>query len=101
MVCKKEAARGLTVSLRLAMGYSALAFWNAMAKIFMDTSTIRCLVYKIANMLTSLYNGRKPKIKLMSCAARYWATREDSHNIANKTLDILLARFSAKCILRQ
>ncbi|MGP1924652.1 MAG: hypothetical protein ACTS73_07285 [Arsenophonus sp. NEOnobi-MAG3] len=32
-----ERAPALTVSPRLAMGNSALGFWNAMAKIFSDT----------------------------------------------------------------
>lgn len=85
-------SRGLTVSPKLATGDGAMGFWNALAKVFPDTRHQRCLVHKTANVLTSLPKSVQPKVK--SELREVWLA--ENRQSANKALDMLLAKYSAK-----
>lgn len=85
-------ARGLTISPKLATGDGALGFWKALAKIYPDTVHQRCWVHKTANVLSSLPKSVQPKVK--SELREVW--QAESRQMANKALDVLLAKYSPK-----
>lgn len=85
-------SRGLTCSPKLAVGDGALGFWNALTKIYPDTTHQRCWVHKTANVLNKLPKAVQPKVKADLHDIWMAETKED----ANTAFDSTLARFQVK-----
>jgi transposase-like protein len=84
--------RGLTHGPKLAVGDGALGFWNALSKLYPETTHQRCWVHKTANVLDKLPKSMQSKVK--SALHDIWQaeTREDAHQAFDDTLE----RFDAK-----
>lgn len=84
--------RGLKASPKLAVGDGALGFWNALSKVYPETTHQRCWVHKTANVLNKLPKSVQPKVK--SALHEIW--QAPTRKQAYKAFDDTIALFSAK-----
>lgn len=85
-------AQGLKHSPQLAIGDGALGFWNALRKIFPETTHQRCWVHKTANVLNKLPKSLQPKVKHALHEIWMAPTKKEAY----KAFDIAVSTYSSK-----
>ena len=85
-------SRGLTIDPSLAVGDSALGFWNALEEELLRCRHQRCWVHKMANILDKMPKSVQFNAKRMIQEMHMSPTKEE----ALKAYDEFLAHYSAK-----
>ena len=94
--------RGLAVGPKLATGDGALGFWNALGKVFPETSHQRCWVHKTANVLNKLPKSVQPKVKAALHEIWQAPTRKQAYKAFDNTIALFTAKYprAMECLLK-
>jgi putative transposase len=85
-------ARGLSIPPKLAIGDGALGFWNALDKVWSQTSQQRCWFHKTGNVLNKLPKSLQKKATTDLHDIWMAETKED----ANVSFDLFIQKYEKK-----